>query len=96
MITTTVLVAVQFKYVKGFSPWFGLLFFLTFGFFDGETQLSIVCAHHGSFVAFVLPSSIGLFWGAALRKIPHGAWVPLMIGVILYVCPCVRDLVPRR
>lgn len=28
---------------------------------------------------------IGLFWGAALRKIPHGAWVPLMIGVILYV-----------
>ncbi|TCD71664.1 hypothetical protein EIP91_005430 [Steccherinum ochraceum] len=25
----------------------------------------------------------GLFWGAALKKIPHGAWVPLMIGVIL-------------
>ncbi|THV03032.1 potassium transporter [Dendrothele bispora CBS 962.96] len=25
----------------------------------------------------------GLFWGAALRKIPHGAWVPLMFGVIL-------------
>ncbi|KAF8918970.1 potassium transporter [Mucidula mucida] len=22
----------------------------------------------------------GLFWGASLRKIPHGAWVPLMIG----------------
>lgn len=61
MITTTVLISIQFKYVKGFSGWFGLLFFLTFGFFDG------------------------LFWGAALRKIPQGAWVPLMIGVILLI-----------
>ena len=26
---------------------------------------------------------IGLFWGAALRKVPEGAWVPLMMGVIL-------------
>ncbi|KAL4246799.1 Potassium transporter [Abortiporus biennis] len=25
----------------------------------------------------------GLFWGAALKKVPKGAWVPLMIGVIL-------------
>lgn len=25
----------------------------------------------------------GLFWGAALRKVPHGAWVPLLIGCIL-------------
>jgi len=24
-----------------------------------------------------------LFWGAAFKKVPHGAWVPLMIGVIL-------------
>ncbi|KIK08027.1 hypothetical protein K443DRAFT_86126 [Laccaria amethystina LaAM-08-1] len=24
-----------------------------------------------------------LFWGAALKKVPHGAWVPLTIGVIL-------------
>lgn len=27
----------------------------------------------------------GLFWGAALKKIPQGAWVPLMIGLILMV-----------
>ncbi|KAJ4482322.1 potassium transporter [Lentinula aciculospora] len=27
----------------------------------------------------------GLFWGAALKKVPHGAWVPLMIGLILMV-----------
>ncbi|KAJ1300716.1 hypothetical protein OPQ81_002360 [Rhizoctonia solani] len=27
----------------------------------------------------------GLFWGASLKKIPHGAWVPLMIGCILMV-----------
>ncbi|KAI4518197.1 potassium transporter [Schizophyllum commune Loenen D] len=25
----------------------------------------------------------GLFWGSAVRKVPHGAWVPLMIGGIL-------------
>jgi KUP system potassium uptake protein len=25
----------------------------------------------------------GLFWGASLKKIPHGAWVPLMIGGVL-------------
>ncbi|KAF8321383.1 potassium transporter [Cantharellus anzutake] len=25
----------------------------------------------------------GLFWGAALRKVTHGAWVPLTIGCIL-------------
>ncbi|KAF5347446.1 hypothetical protein D9756_011104 [Leucocoprinus leucothites] len=25
----------------------------------------------------------GLFWGASLKKVPAGAWVPLMIGLIL-------------
>ncbi|KAF9481220.1 potassium transporter [Pholiota conissans] len=25
----------------------------------------------------------GLYWGAAIKKVPHGAWVPLMIGIIL-------------
>ncbi|KAI0061789.1 potassium transporter [Artomyces pyxidatus] len=25
----------------------------------------------------------GLFWGAALKKVPDGAWVPLMIGLVL-------------
>lgn len=25
----------------------------------------------------------GLFWGASLRKVPHGAWVSLMIGLIM-------------
>ncbi|KAF7314527.1 hypothetical protein MKEN_00925800 [Mycena kentingensis (nom. inval.)] len=27
----------------------------------------------------------GLFWGASLKKVPLGAWVPLMIGVILLI-----------
>ncbi|KAL4246797.1 Potassium transporter [Abortiporus biennis] len=27
----------------------------------------------------------GLFWGAALKKVPEGAWVPLMIGIILLI-----------
>ncbi|KAF8870459.1 potassium transporter [Infundibulicybe gibba] len=25
----------------------------------------------------------GLFWGAALKKVPEGAWVPLLIGIVL-------------
>ncbi|KAG5646513.1 hypothetical protein DXG03_003280 [Asterophora parasitica] len=24
-----------------------------------------------------------LFWGASLKKVPHGAWVPLVIGIVL-------------
>ncbi|KAE9408952.1 potassium transporter [Gymnopus androsaceus JB14] len=27
----------------------------------------------------------GLFWGAALKKVPRGAWVPLMIGMLVMV-----------
>lgn len=30
-------------------------------------------------------SITGLFWGAALQKVPQGAWVPLMIGILLSV-----------
>ncbi|KDR82452.1 hypothetical protein GALMADRAFT_237778 [Galerina marginata CBS 339.88] len=26
-----------------------------------------------------------LFWGASFKKVPHGAWVPLLIGVILEI-----------
>jgi KUP system potassium uptake protein len=25
----------------------------------------------------------GIFWGASLRKVPHGAWVPLIIGIVM-------------
>lgn len=35
---------------------------------------------------FVLYGFIdGLFWGASLKKVPLGAWVPLVIGIVLYV-----------
>jgi KUP system potassium uptake protein len=38
-------------------------------------------------LAFFIPFGFfdGLFWGASLKKIPLGAWVPLMIGLILWV-----------
>ncbi|KAF9561755.1 potassium transporter [Agrocybe pediades] len=26
-----------------------------------------------------------LFWGASFKKVPHGAWVPLLIGVVLQI-----------
>lgn len=25
----------------------------------------------------------GLFWGASIKKVPKGAWVPLMMGGVL-------------
>lgn len=28
-------------------------------------------------------ASPGLFWGASLKKVPKGAWVPLVIGVVM-------------
>ncbi|KAF8266790.1 potassium transporter [Lactarius quietus] len=59
MFTTTVLIAMQIRYVKHLPIIVSILFFLFFGFFDG------------------------LFWGASLKKIPQGAWVPLIIGLIL-------------
>jgi K+ transporter len=39
----------------------------------GEESLMYACADISS----------GLFWGASLKKIPHGAWVPLTIGIVL-------------
>lgn len=76
MITTTFLIALQFKYVKGLSALLGVAFFLVFGFFDGAKAFYFFCE-------FILNLCTGLFWGAAVRKIPEGAWVPLMIGCIL-------------
>ncbi|KAH9066020.1 potassium transporter [Lactarius deliciosus] len=59
MFTTTVLIALQMRYVKFLPVIVSILFLGFFGFLDG------------------------LFWGASLKKIPHGAWVPLMLGIIL-------------
>ncbi|KAF7795026.1 hypothetical protein EIP86_006170 [Pleurotus ostreatoroseus] len=61
MFTTSVLIAIQMKYVKHWHVLIAVGFFLTFGFFDA------------------------LFWGAALTKVPEGAWVSLMIGAILMI-----------
>ncbi|KAH9055356.1 potassium transporter [Lactarius vividus] len=61
MFTTTVLIALQMRYVKFLPVIVPIMFLVFFGFLDG------------------------LFWGASLKKIPHGAWVPLMLGVILLV-----------
>jgi KUP system potassium uptake protein len=77
MFSTSCLLAVQMRYVKGWPVLVGVGYFLIFGFFDGRTVLLIFgFATH-------LYNFTGLFWGAALKKVPLGAWVPLMIGVIL-------------
>lgn len=77
MLTTTFLIALQFKYVKGFPALLGVAFFLVFGFFDGEIFFSPYL-----FIELTM-LGVALFWGAAVNKIPEGAWVPLMIGIIL-------------
>ena len=81
MLTTTLLISFQFKYVKGLPLVCGVLFFLTFGFFDGKSHRSPIVS---TFTKMALMSIwLGLFWGASVKKIPEGAWVPLMIGIIL-------------
>ncbi|KAJ7689182.1 potassium transporter [Mycena rosella] len=59
MFSTTILLAVQMRWVKHWPAAVALGYFILYGFVDG------------------------LFWGASLKKVPLGAWVPLMIGVIL-------------
>ncbi|KAJ6452540.1 potassium transporter [Mycena vitilis] len=59
MFSTTILLAVQMRWVKHWPAFVAVGYFVLWGFFDG------------------------LFWGASLKKVPKGAWVPLMIGVIL-------------
>jgi KUP system potassium uptake protein len=36
----------------------------------------------------------GLFWGAALRKVPLGAWVPLLVGFV--VCVSILKWSPQK
>jgi KUP system potassium uptake protein len=61
MFTTSVMIAVQIKFVKHWPVIVGILYFIIFGFFDA------------------------LFWGASFKKVPLGAWIPLMIGSILCI-----------
>ncbi|KAJ7288009.1 potassium transporter [Mycena rebaudengoi] len=62
MLSTTLLLAVQMRFVKQWPVVVAVNFFIVWGFVDG------------------------LFWGASLKKVPLGAWVPLMIGVVLMLC----------
>ncbi|KAF5315194.1 hypothetical protein D9619_007278 [Psilocybe cf. subviscida] len=59
MITTSVMLSFQMRYIKKWPIIVPIAYFVLFGFVDA------------------------LFWGASFRKVPLGAWVPLMIGVIL-------------
>lgn len=79
MLTTTLLISLQFKYVKGLPLALGIAFFFVFGFFDGKFAFHSILNVSSQLRLL----SSGLFWGAAVKKIPEGAWVPLMIGLIL-------------
>lgn len=46
----------------------------------GRYDLDLHCQAYTSLLNVALA---GLFWGAALTKVPKGAWVPLVIGVVL-------------
>ncbi|KAJ7131679.1 potassium transporter [Mycena crocata] len=62
MVSTTILLAVQMRWVKHWPTVIALGYFIIWGFFDG------------------------LFWGASLKKVPLGAWVPLMVGGVIMIC----------
>ncbi|KAG6833454.1 hypothetical protein H0H87_006821 [Tephrocybe sp. NHM501043] len=64
MFSTSLLIATQIYYVKGWPIVLAIGYFLTFGFFD------VPCIG----TKFDLGRETGLFWGASLKKVPHGAW----------------------
>lgn len=78
MFSTSILLAVSMYYVKYWHWTISVMFVVVFGFFDGNIPFLKMCVRAN-------PDLTGLLWGAALRKIPEGAWVPLMIGIILCV-----------
>src|ERR1700753_3687329 len=68
MFSTSTLIAIQMVYVKHLPVIVAVAFFLIFGFFDGE-------ACYTSSPPLVPHRTLGLFWGAALKKIPHASHV---------------------
>jgi KUP system potassium uptake protein len=78
MISTSTLVAVQMRYVKRLPILVAVSFFIFYGFIDGAHLIFIVLL--GLCTDWMIE---GLFWGASLRKVPTGAWVPLMLGLIM-------------
>ena len=63
MFSTTTLVAMQMFYVKHWSAIAAIAFLLFFGFLDGEV--------HYPYLLSITHRLLGLFWGAAVQKIPH-------------------------
>jgi len=78
MFSTTVLLAVQMRYVKHLPVVIAIGYFVIYGFLDGEYSL-----HLFPCLMSLTMRCEGLFWGAALKKVPQGAWVPLIIGVVM-------------
>lgn len=76
---TTVFITIHIVQVKKLPFVVGLGYFIVWGFIDGSSLL------WGSGLPRCSCSRVAAFWGACLKKVPHGAWVPLMLGGILYV-----------
>lgn len=86
MLVTTILIAIQMRYVKYWPAVSGVAFLVFFGFLDGQQTHAL----SSSFMRLITRLLAALFWGAALKKIPQGAWVPVLIGTALLVilfCP---------
>ena len=75
MFTTSVLISIQMRQVKRLPVIVAIAFFIFYGFIDGRCR-SLSRKRW-------LTLHPGLFWGASLRKVPHGAWVPLLLGCLL-------------
>ena len=81
MLVTTILIAIQMRYVKYWPAVSGVAFLVFFGFLDGQR----IHASSSGPTRLIARLPAALFWGAALQKIPHGAWVPVLIGTALLV-----------
>ncbi|KAF8318169.1 potassium transporter [Clavulina sp. PMI_390] len=88
-IATVVVVAV-FKNLANMSNAYGFAVATVMIVTSTFIAIQIYCVKHLPivvsflyFVPFVFLD--GIFWGASLRKVPTGAWVPLMIGSILTI-----------
>lgn len=82
MFITTTMLALHIPFVKNLHWTLGVAFLLIFGFFDGTYQLELLVQSLASVLTWFIS---GLFVGAAVKKVPHGAWFPLAIGTVLCV-----------
>lgn len=86
----TIIVVAAFKDLAAMSNAYGFAVATVFIVTSSLISIQIFCVKRKPLVLSIAFFCFfvffdGLFWGAALTKIPHGAWVPLSIGSALTI-----------